>query len=66
MTVGPDVGRLFASRLAVYGVTLFLGALALREAFKEGFSTVGVVTIGLAVLFTVVLVLVDIRSRVRY
>ncbi|MGH2918233.1 MAG: gamma-glutamylcyclotransferase family protein [Solirubrobacteraceae bacterium] len=66
VTVGPDVGRLFASRLAVYGVTLFLGALALREAFKEGLSAIGLATIVLAVLFTFVLVLVDIRSRVRY
>jgi hypothetical protein len=50
----------------LYGVTLFLGALALRQLLEEGLTGVGIATILLSLALTVLLVLVDIRARVRY
>lgn len=60
VTIYADVGSLFASRLVVYGVTLFLAALALNVYFPEG------LTIGLAMLVTFVLIAIDIRSHIHY
>jgi gamma-glutamylcyclotransferase (GGCT)/AIG2-like uncharacterized protein YtfP len=69
ITVEPNVPRIFKSRLLVYGVTLFLGALALQNLLeKAGVKQVVTVwiTVAAAILFTLALVIVDIRAKLHY
>jgi gamma-glutamylcyclotransferase len=67
--VEPDVTRLFSSRLLLYGVTLFLGVAALADPLNTlafGDTESVVVAFGVALIATILLVLYDIRGRVRY
>jgi gamma-glutamylcyclotransferase (GGCT)/AIG2-like uncharacterized protein YtfP len=71
--VQPDVLRLVASRLLFYGVTLFLSGAALVTPFvllgkrlDIAGATAASVALGLALVLTILLVLLDIRGRVHY
>jgi hypothetical protein len=71
--VGPDLGRLFSSRLIFYGATVFLAGAALWPLVEQVAKSVGL-SKSIAVLLTVLLsfgltaifALFDIRGRVRY
>jgi gamma-glutamylcyclotransferase len=67
--VEPDVRRLFSSRLLLYGVTLFLGVAALAEPIHKLGASDAISVIAafvVALVATLLLVLFDIRGRVRY
>jgi hypothetical protein len=71
--VGPDLGKLFSSRLIFYGATVFLAGAALWPLVEQvsklaglGRSAAVVVTVLLSLGLTAIFALFDIRARVRY
>jgi hypothetical protein len=71
--VGPDLGRLFSSRLLFYGATVFLAGAALWPLVEQAASELALtksvallVTVMLSFGLTAVFALFDIRGRVRY
>jgi hypothetical protein len=69
ISIEPHVRRIFKSRLLVYGVTLFLGALALQGLLEKAGVAKGLtvaITVAAASVFTLALVLVDMRAKLHY
>ena len=71
--VGPDLSRLFSSRLLFYGATVFLAGAALWPLVDQAASQLDLskwiallITVMLSFGLTAVFALFDIRGRVRY
>lgn len=73
VTVSANIWRLFKSRLLYYGITLFLGMVALSPVVQELISVRGIprmigfgVVLLLAMVVTLVLCIFDMRGKVQY
>lgn len=69
--VRPSIRHLFRRRLAIYGVTFFLGISSLGTVASMFMPNIaspvrGVIAVGVAVIATLVVVLADLRSSVKY
>jgi hypothetical protein len=71
--VSANIGKLFTSRILYYGVTLFLSFLALMPILEEFSHLFGIpnlwaviLSIVVALLFTILLTLFDLRKKVQY
>lgn len=73
LCISADIGRLFASRLLYYGITLFLGFIALDSLIQEILSKweiskilVSVATLIFSATITLTLCFFDIKGKIRY
>lgn len=71
--ISPDIRRLFTSRILYYGITLFLGLLALFPIIQQIVNALRLPTwiesigsLSLALVITVMLTWLDLREKVQY
>lgn len=71
--ISPDLSRLFGKRVLYYGVALFLSFFALSDPIKELVGLINyppivgtIISLLLAIIFTIILTIFDMRSKIQY